>query len=282
MKTRIFVTGANGTIGSALQTVLVQSGLDITWGTHSRPLPGLPSRSLDYSDPTSLERAFTGHQVLFLLLPLVADKLQWARNAIEAAKAAGVQHIVRSSGAGADPASPYSLLRLNGEIDRLVQDSGLDWTLIRPATFMQNFTTYYADMVGNGTLYLPQGDGKTAFIDARDIATVDARVLADPARFAGDVLTVTGPQALDNTTAMARIGVQLEREMTYVPIDEATAHEAMSAQGAPEWLVDWMLSLHRATREGLTAEVTGTVVSVTGHPPRQFDDFIGDYAQTWR
>ncbi len=282
MKPSIFVTGASGTIGSALQTALAQSGLDITWGTHSHPLSGLPSRPLDYSDPAGLQRAFTGHQVLFLLLPLVADKLQWARHAIEAAKAAGIKHIVRSSGAGADPASPYSLMRLNGEIDRLVQNSGLDWTLVRPATFMQNFATYYAGMIRDGALYLPQGNGKTAFIDARDIAAVDARVLADPARFAGDILTVTGPQALDNATAMARIGVLLDRELTYVPVDEETAREAMSAQGAPEWLVDWMLSLHRATREGLASEVTNTVASVTGHPPRQLDDFIRDYAQTWR
>ncbi|WP_097459101.1 SDR family oxidoreductase [Mangrovitalea sediminis] len=281
MSASIFVTGATGTIGSALQNALSQSELNITWGTHSRPLPGLPSRPLDYSDPSNLERAFAGHQVLFLLLPLTADKLQWARNAIEAAKAAGVRHIVRSSGAGADPASPYSLLRLNGEIDRLVQASGLSWTLIRPSTFMQNFATYYSDMIRGGSLYLPQGEGKTAFVDARDIAAVDAEVLANPERFAGEILTVTGAEALDNATAMARIGTVLGREMTYVPVDDEAARQAMTDQGAPDWLVDWMLSLHRATRDGHTAEVTDTVASVTGRPPRPFDGFAGDYAETW-
>lgn len=282
MNSAIFVTGASGTIGSALQQALAQSGLNVTWGSHSRPLLGLPSRPLDYSDPASLQQAFAGHQVLFLLLPLVEDKLAWARNAIEAAKAAGVRHIVRSSGAGADSGSPYSLMRLNGDIDQLVKDSGLDWTLIRPATFMQNFATFYAGMIGQGALYLPQGDGKTAFVDARDIAAVDAKVLANPERFAGEILTVTGPEALDNATAMARIGAALGREIGYTAVDDESARQAMSDQGAPAWLVDWMLSLHQATRDGHTAGITDTVASITGHPARHFDDFVKDYLTSWR
>lgn len=282
MSSAIFVTGASGTIGSALQQALARSGLDVTWGSHSRPLPGLPSRPLDYSDPASLRQAFAGHQVLFLLLPLVEDKLEWARNAIEAAKAAGVRHIVRSSGAGADPASPYGLLRLNGDIDQLVKDSGLAWTLIRPATFMQNFATFYADMIRQGALYLPQGDGKTAFVDARDIAAVDAKVLASPERFVGEILTVTGPEALDNATVMARIGTALGRELHYSAVNDDAARQAMSDLGAPTWLVDWMLSLHQATRDGHTAEITDTVASITGHPARQFDDFVKDYLANWR
>ncbi|MFY7906454.1 MAG: NmrA family NAD(P)-binding protein, partial [Burkholderiaceae bacterium] len=203
MSNTILVTGASGNIGQALIQQLKADGAQVIAGSSSgKSTHGVPTRHLDFNDPASLQDALSGIDTLFLLLPLVPNKLTLAKNAISAAKAAGVRHIVRSSGAGADPDAGFALPRLQGEIDQMVIDSGMAYTLVRPATFMQNFATYYAGMIKGGALYLPQGDGQTSFIDVRDIAAVSAAILQNPKAHTGKAYTLTGGAALSNTDAV--------------------------------------------------------------------------------
>lgn len=85
------------------------------------------------------------------LLPLVPGKRGFADNAMAAARAAGVQHIVRSSGAGADASSAVTIAKLQGDIDDKVRTSGIAYTLLRPNNFMQNWVTFAAGQVKSGT-----------------------------------------------------------------------------------------------------------------------------------
>ena len=103
----LLVTGASGTVGAHLLRELQAARVPLA-AMSSRAaamIEGVESRRADFSDPASLERAFAGVHTLFLLLPIVPNKLALAGNAIAAAQAAGVRHIVRSSGVGADAAS---------------------------------------------------------------------------------------------------------------------------------------------------------------------------------
>jgi uncharacterized protein YbjT (DUF2867 family) len=138
MTSPLLVTGASGTIGSELVQQLRARGADFAVMS-SKPGPGKVYG--DFADPASLRSAFAGVHTLFLLFPLTPDSFELARNAVEAAKAAGVKHIVRSSGAGADADSPVAIARLQGRIDALIQHSGIAHTLLRPAGFMQNWAT---------------------------------------------------------------------------------------------------------------------------------------------
>ena len=114
-----------------------------------------------------------------LLLPLVPEMPEFGRNAIAAAKAAGVKHIIRSSGAGADSDSSFAIARVHGEIDRLLQQSGLAATILRPTSFMQNHLTYNFEQIVSGTYYAPHGTGATSLIDVQDIAECVAAILSD-------------------------------------------------------------------------------------------------------
>jgi uncharacterized protein YbjT (DUF2867 family) len=286
MSGKILITGASGNIGTALQQELAASGLDYVLGTrrHGEINASAPTRTVDFGERAQLERALEDIETVFLLLPLVQREQmrEWTRNVVEAARGAGVKRIVRSSGIGADADSPHGLMALQGELDDLVRESGLEWTIIRPATFMQNFATMMNEMVRGGALYLPQADARTAFVDTRDIAAVIVAVLQSPADHAGQTLDVTGPEALDNAAVMSTIGKELERELEYVPVDEDTAHQAMGQQGMPDWLVAHLMSLHAATRDGVAAPVSRTVERVTGRAPRSFADFARDHAGAWQ
>ena len=108
MANRILVTGASGNIGRELVKQLQARGADFAVMT-SKPgstPSGVPSVQGDFTRPDTLPAAFASVDTLFLLFPLTPGMDAMARNAVAAAKAAGVRHIVRSSGAGADSASP--------------------------------------------------------------------------------------------------------------------------------------------------------------------------------
>ena len=154
------------------------------------------TRIASCNDVDALTRPFEGEDTLFLLLPLVENKLALAANAAVAAQRAGVKHIVRSSGAGADPASAFALPRLQGKVDELIAATGIATTFIRPAAFMQNFSTWMAGQVRAGTEYAAHGDAAQSLVDTRDIAAVVAHVLQKPELHAGKIYTVTGGQAL--------------------------------------------------------------------------------------
>jgi uncharacterized protein YbjT (DUF2867 family) len=103
---RILVTGASGNIGRELVAQLKARGADYAVMSSKQAAGAVRG---DFADRASLERAFKGFDTLFLLLPLVPNKVELAKNAIAAAKSAGIRHIVRSSGLGADAQSPGSL-----------------------------------------------------------------------------------------------------------------------------------------------------------------------------
>lgn len=280
---KILLTGASGTIGTELVKALQQTGADFELASSSgKGVAGVPLRALDFNNPASLDVAFSGIDTLFVLLPLVENKVQLAKNVVAAAKAAGVRHIVRSSGAGADAAAHFALPQLQGEIDDLVVASGIPYTIIRPASFMQNFATFYAGMVSGGAVYLPQGEGAVSFIDVRDIAAVAAAILTNPAAHAGQIYTLTGAVAVDNAAATRLIGEALGRSINYVPVSDAAAISSMQQMGMDDWSIAQMMSLNRIISAGHAAQTTSTVQALLGRDPIPFARFAADYRQAWQ
>jgi uncharacterized protein YbjT (DUF2867 family) len=279
----ILVTGASGHIGQLLVAELQRKGATVLAGTRSgQTVAGVPARAVDFSDPAALRQAFEGVDTLFLLFPLAPNKLELARNAVAAAKAAGVKHLVRSSGAGADPASPMALGKLQGEIDQLIAQSGIAYTLLRPNSFMQNFVNYYAGMIKSGTVYFSHAQGKVSFIDVADIAAVAAAVLQNPAAHAGQAYTLTGPEALSEAQAMQVISAALGRTVNYVAVPEAAAVKSMKDMGMDDWTVNIMSSLNQVIAAGYAAQVSPAVATLTGRPARAFADFVRDNVGAWR
>lgn len=283
MTTPILLTGASGTIGRELVKALQALDADFEIAsTSGKSVAGLTSRPLDFNDVDALERAFTGVQTLFLLLPLVENKLELAHNAVRAAQRAGVRHIVRSSGAGADAGASFALPRLQGEIDELIVSSGIPYTLIRPSSFMQNFATFYADMVRGGAVYLPQGEGAVSFIYVRDIAAVTAAILVAPFEHADQVYTLTGAEALSVGQATRLIGDASAKNVSYISVSDDDAIASMRASGFSEWSIEQMMSLNHIIAAGYAAGTTDTVQRLLGREARGFAQFASDYRAVWQ
>lgn len=162
------------------------SGLD-----RDAPAPGGLVCGLRHVGHGFVQQTQRGAGVVEKTLPLGRER-QLAGAAVDQARAAGIMHIVRSSGAGADPASPVSIARVQGEIDAMVAASGILHTFLHPSSFMQNWVTFSAAQVKAGAVYAPHGTAAYSVIDARDIADAAAAVLVNPAPHAGKACTLTG------------------------------------------------------------------------------------------
>ena len=278
---RILITGASGNIGQPLVDSLLASGTPFeTLSSRSTAASGV--RTGSYADPASLLRAFAGIDTLFVLLPLTPDKLVHARNVAAAAKAAGVSHIVRSSGAGADPDAAYALPRLQGEVDRIFEDSGMATTFLRPAGFMQNYVGFLAGMVKAGTVQGATGDTPQSLIDTRDIAAVAATILASPAAHAGKAYTLTGGDALTDSQRAAVLSQVLGRPIKFVAVPPDAAVAGMRQMGMPDALVDWLASLNALVSAGHAAAISPDAARLLGRAPITFAQFAADHRAAWQ
>jgi len=284
MTNRILVTGAAGNIGAEIVKRLQARKADFAVMTHaSGGAPaGAGETQGDFLDPASLRRAFEGVDTLFLLFPLVPEMPRMAANAVAAAKAAGVRHIVRSSGAGADAASPVAIAKVHGEIDALIRNSGIPFTLLLPTSFMQNLVNFYGAAIRDGALYAPRGDGATAVIDVRDIADVAVEVLTHPAAHAGQSYTLTGPENLTDAQMVSAIARQIGRDVRYVDVPEAAAVDSLTRMGSPPQVIEWLMSLNHVIKQGWAAGVSPVVETITGRPPRNLADFVRENAAALR
>ncbi len=283
MANKILVTGASGNIGAPLVKELQAQGADfaVLRSKHSND-PGVETRVADFGDVAALTQAFKGIDTLFLLFPLVENKVALATNAAAAAKAAGVKHIVRSSGAGADSSSSFALPKLQGTIDDILVATGIPTTFLRPGGFMQNYATYQSQAIKDGTIYMADGGKSQALIDARDIAAVAARVLTNPAAHAGKAYMLTGGEDFTGADAAKTISAAVGRSVQHVSVPTEAAVATMNQWGVPPFIVNVMDSLNQIISAGYASGVSPDVENILGRKPRTFAAFVGENSAAWK
>jgi uncharacterized protein YbjT (DUF2867 family) len=279
----ILITGATGTIGTQVVQQLKSAGIDFAlMSSKSAYVQGIQAREGNFEDIESLKKAFAGIKTLFVVLPLVPNKIELAQNVAEAAKAVGVKYIVRSSGAGADVDAAYALPRLQGEIDHLFITSGIPSVFLRNAGFMQNYATFGAQMVKDGMWYAASADAKQSLIDVRDIAAVAVKILLSPSSHAGKAYTLTGGEVLSDSERAAILSQELGRRVGFHAISpEYSASVMRDEWKMPVVMVDWMDSLNRLVSAGHAAVISNDVQDLLGRPPITFTQFARDYASQW-
>lgn len=185
-RTTILVTGATGTIGSEVVKQLVSilsslsSNYNIRAAAHSQNKTGrleefgdkgVETANLDYTKPETVAHALNKVDKLFLQTLPVPDVTDITSNLVKEAKKNDVKHIVKLSAMGADSEPGSTILRLHGKEEKIIEESGIPYTFLRPPAFMQNFITQLGYTIRTqSAFYVPAGDAKMSFIDARDVA----------------------------------------------------------------------------------------------------------------
>lgn len=280
MKT--LVIGSTGTVGSALVAELVRRQIPTVAATRDPSRYTFPSGveavRFDYADEASVQRALAGVEVMFVLAPPgMENQVERWRGLFTHAKAAGVVHVVLMTAKGAGEDTPH------GQGEAALVASGLGWTMLRPTFFAQNFATYSADTIRReAAFYYPAGDGRTAFVDVRDIAAVAAEVLANPAAHVGQRYELTGPAALSMSDVAETLSLVLERPIRYVDPGEVGYRQALEANGLPPALAGMFTYLYAVVvKNGWAAGTSDDVFRVLGRAPASFEQVARDDAAAW-
>lgn len=277
----IVVTGANGTVGSALVEQLLAAGEQVRVVVRSadkgRAAAGLGAQVAvaDVQDGPAFTAALEGAASLFLNTASLPGFVQAQTSAIDAALASGVDRLVRLSALGSSPDSAMSFGRGHAELDAYLQASGAHWTVLAPNGFFSNFLGM-ADSIRQGGIYTNAGDGKVSMIDPRDIAAAAVAVLTRPGP-QGKTYALTGPEAIGYADAAATLAELLGHPVRYVPVDDATAHAALTGLGLPEAQAADIVALGAVYAAGYAAQVSHDVEQLTGTPPRSFSTFVADH-----
>jgi len=278
----ILVTGGTGMVGSEIVRLLSQQGVVaralVRNPSKAKELPGITWVAGDLSKPETLASAFDGVQTLFLISSIHQDTVAVQHNAIEAARNAGVKHIVKLSAFGASDHSKAPICLWHYQIEKEMQASGMDWTILRPHHFMQNLLGQAEYILDDGVVYSASGDGKIPYIDARDIAAVAAVTLTKPGH-EGKKYVITGSEALSYRDATEIIGKTIGKQLRFVDESPEESRARRMQEGYSTGILESALAISAYQRAGgKTVTITNVVADLTGRSPRTFAEFARDYA----
>ena len=280
------VTGGTGLIGGEILRLLSKQGVAacalVRDPAKARKLPGITWVDGDLSKPETLRGPFAGVKILFLVSSIGENTVAVQQSAIEAAGAAGVEHIVKLSAFGASAHTKAPICRWHYQIEQQMEASGMKWTILRPHHFMENLLLQ-ADYVKNeGAIYALSGDGKIPYVDSRDIAAVAAAVLTTPGHH-GKKYVVTGGEAFSYREASQIIARTIGKAVRFVDETPEQARARRTREGYPPSIIESALAIAAYQRAGgKTVTITTTVADLTGRPPRRLEAFVQEHAEAFR
>jgi uncharacterized protein YbjT (DUF2867 family) len=284
----ILVTGATGLNGKELLRRLSASGVAMRAlarnPARAEAIAALPHVEIvqgDMARPETLAAALHGVDRAMLISSSDPVMLDVQSNFIDAARKAGVKHVVKLSGIMPDLDSAFRFARMHGEIEKRLEASGMAFTHLRAGEFMPAYFRQIPNITAKGAMFLPMEDARIASIDVGDIAEIAAKVLTGSGH-EGKVYPLTGPEALTMTEVAAKLSTATGKNIRYVNVPPEDARKAQLAAGMPPYLADALFELFAERRNGKESKVWPDAATLLGRRPTSFDQFASRNAAVFR
>ena len=298
---KIIVSGASGQFGHAAASALLDKGAQVI--ALSRDVAkvadlaarGAEVRAADFDSPDGLAEAMAGGEKLLLIsTTMVGQRPRQHGNAINAAKAAGVSHIVYTSVIdGGNPDHPAVEQHDHYATEQLLRASGLAFTILYNSQYSEAIATAMAiPSLLAGSKPDNCGDGGIAFVSRDDCVATAVGVLTQEGH-ENRTYTVTGPELLSVPKAMAIVSELAGKPIELVPVDDEGMYAYFDSLGAvrksedltPEtplpWASEGMVTFGQAIREGYFAVLSDDVERITGRKPRTLRSVMEQYQGAW-
>ena len=299
--TTILVTGATGTVGNEVVKQLVSSSdhnnIVIRAAVHSQDKAdnfkiygkSVETVNMDYNKPETIADALNHVDKLFLLTLPAPDMAVYSNLLEEIREYNGnINHIVKLSSMAAaaeETGLGTTIGRIHREEEKIIEESKIPFTFLRPPAFMQNFITQFGYTIRTqDAFYVPAGDAKISFIDVRDIAAVSVKALTsnDNQQYIGKAYMITAQEAISYRQAAEILSKQVGRRISYIDIPEEDARKAMKQNGMNDWLIDAIMEFYTIIKAGHASKTTNEVEQIIGRKPISFNQFAKDYAEFFR
>lgn len=279
MKQELYlIVGASGTVGREVVKLLKDQGLQVRTTT-SQAVKSKDGTQVHVNLATGegIKDAFEGvDRAFFLSPPGYADQQALLSPLIQEAKRRALKKVVLMTAMGSNMQdTPFR------RSEQELVNSGLNYNIIRPNWFFQNFNTFWIQgILSQGKILLPAGKAKTSFIDARDIAAVGVKLLTkdDLSRQAFDL---TGPEALDHDQVAEEISTASGKNIRYQEISVDDFRKGLLSAGLPNDYVNLLVVIMGYLREGYAAAITDSVEKILGRKALSVRSYTQDYKKSW-
>lgn len=266
------VLGGTGKTGRRVAKRLAVRGLSVRVGSRSGEPP------IDWEDRATWAPALRNVESVYvsyypdLAIPGAPEAV---RAFAELAVQNGIRKLVLLSGRGEEEAQ-----RAEQALQEVVGGTGIDWTIVRCAWFMQNFDeNYLLEPILAGEVALPSGNVPEPFVDADDIADVAVAALTEDGH-AGQLYELTGPRLLTMEEAIGEISYATGREIRFVPVSLEEYEAVLAEADVPPEFLSFLTYLFGGVLDGSNASLTDGVRRALGRDPKDFSDYARDAAAT--
>jgi uncharacterized protein YbjT (DUF2867 family) len=280
---KVLITGATGNVGieviKSLQNIDHQ--LDIYAGVRNSNEDRiklskykLNFSQFDFSDVETCKTALDSCEILYLLRPpQISEVEKYFKPIIDICKEKGVKHIVFLSVQGVE----NSKIIPHHKIEELIVNSKISYTFLRPAYFMQNFsTTLHHDLVNKKRIYLPAGNVKFTMVDVRDIGAVSATILTNISRHINKSYELTCEKKLTFGEMAKILSHVLGTEIRYISPNPISFFLTKRKEKIPYMFILVMILLHYFPRFQKEPETTNWVEKIIDQQPITFEQFVHD------
>ena len=287
--TKVLITGATGNVGLEVIQSLGLTGhqmeiyagvRDLKEGKGTFKNDRINLLPFDFTDLQTFKPALEVCDILFLLRPPhIAEVEKYFKPLIEMAVQCNIQHIVFLSVQGVE----NSRIIPHHKIEKLIVESKIPYTFLRPAYFMQNFTsTLRNDLVNKKRIFLPAGNARFTIIDVRDIGLVAASILADTSGHINKAYDLTCNEKLTFGEMAQRLSTGLGIDIHYESPSLLNFYLVKRREKTPFMFILVMIMLHYFPRFQKEPEISDWTEQIIGRQATRFDVFVSDYKNLLR
>jgi NAD(P)H dehydrogenase (quinone) len=273
----IVITAASGNLGHLVLEALIDRGVPASGiravARNTAKLADFAERGVevvhgDYADPDSLVSALAGAEKLLLISSAGAseERAKQHRNAVAAAKQAGVRHIVYTSITHAEN-NPIAFSWVHKDTESALAESGIPATILRNNWYFENLLASAGAALEHGAFIGSAGEGRIAYAARADYAAAAAAVLTGEGHEGKTY-------AVSNAEIAAEVSAQSGKQVGYVSLPEQEYAKALEGFGVPAAIAPELAQADVAISEGALAEVTGTLSSLLGRPTTTVADAV--------
>ncbi len=273
---KIAVTGVTGNLGGMVSRLCKKNGIEVrnlarnVEKAEKLGFSNVFKSSYDKSEDTV--KSLEGIEVLFMVSGSEnPNRVQQHKDFIDAAKIAGVSHIIYLSFYNASKNSIFTLGRDHYATEEYIKENGFKYTFLRDnfyADFFVDLCREYGEIKG------PAGNGKVSAVVRSDVSEVAAKILENPGKWENHTLNMTGPEELSMTEIVKAVSEYFGKEIKYIEETMEEAYESRKIWKAEQWKYDSWVSTYTAIAENEQSGISNDIEKVLGRKATSLVEYL--------
>ena len=273
---KIAVTGVTGNLGGMVSRLCKENGIKVRNLARNKEkaekmgFSDVFKSNYDKSEDTI--KSLEGIDVLFMVSGSEnPNRVQQHKNFVDAAKMAGVSHIIYLSFYNASKNSVFTLGRDHYATEEYIKENGFKYTFLRDnfyADFFVNLCREYGEIKG------PAGNGKVSVVVRSDVSEVAAKILENPEKWENQTLNMTGPEELSMEEIVKTISKHFGKVIKYVEETVDEAYESRKIWKAEQWEYDSWVSTYTAIARNEQSDISNDIEKVLGRKATSLTEYL--------